>query len=722
MTSPRFTIAAKPLANALALVSAIIHRSNTIPVLACVRLQVDGDALRLTTTDLDTFLTVNLCHDGEAVDGEALVDAKTLASLAKVIAKVKGALIRCEVDGERLQVASGRARQSLPLVTGDELPTWRDLGEAAEIWTIAAGERLDDVRSEGLQAVADAKVFAKVRAYAGADAEFAALRFDPAKDGDPARFIVNAGKVTLGTKAARPAYRYTPQRGPRFFANLDPAAYRAAEAYLRALRASHRLPAILGDEKGGSVIDEDGVAKGLTVGEGYHARSQWSEPFAWQVPEGVANDGGRCEVDGVTYRNLRDDMGPGIDPTGTLWARWEVAEIEGFRYPDGAYSVPMPRHAAEAMVAAEFVETDEGERLPLLLKETRHECHLSAEEVRALCGPVDPATFVAIPDLVIHGREIIARDGVDANGLRYVAASAPTIMDGKRRRKMTDREQLQAYCADPVGFTASLRPSWFMPADAAEPRQVDVAPALPPVAERATEPEVAPILPPEPVATPEPVAIGAADLQPAPVPAGAAANAPELGIADRLARLEALLGVAAAPVGKRTPAHAAAIRRAWRIRCEARARADLDRRALLQANGMNATLSETMLQQAERIRRLEAVASQAQARASAEYATERGELVDRLQQAIEDRRERDRAAFAAAARADRQTARADRLARRAAGQRRELGRTRAARDGLAHNLAVMASRAAADAADLERLRSASPDVVAPRPSFIMSSR
>lgn len=119
---------------------------------------------------------------------------------------------------------------------------------------------------------------------------------------------------------------------------------------------------------------------------------------------------------------------------------------------------------------------------------------------------------------------------------------------------------------------------------------------------------------------PEPVVVSAAPEIASPAPVADAQpvqSAPVVKTADnsdlvaRVAALElalARVGVAvllsapiaanddapAAPAAKRSPAHARAIQRAWDARCAMRERADLDRRALMIANGDNRLLLESL--------------------------------------------------------------------------------------------------------------------------------
>lgn len=185
------------------------------------------------------------------------------------------------------------------------------------------------------------------------------------------------------------------------------------------------------------------------------------------------------------------------------------------------------------------------------------------------------------------------------------------------------------------------------------------------------------------------------------------APVPSTDLERRLARLEEALGLVERP--KRTPAHAAAIRRAWNMRRAMRERADLDRRALLQANGYNRILREENERLSERVKRAEAFATEERAELVATIDAERRNAAD--WQAIAEQN---------AAHVDRERVRVGALRRsikRAAAIRRDLYRTRAEREGLAVNLQALSRRIAEDAARLERLEPSTD-----RPRIILNAR
>jgi hypothetical protein len=177
-------------------------------------------------------------------------------------------------------------------------------------------------------------------------------------------------------------------------------------------------------------------------------------------------------------------------------------------------------------------------------------------------------------------------------------------------------------------------------------------------------------------------------------PAPAAADAME----RRLARIEAALGVA--EQAKRTPTHAAAIRRAWFFRRAMRNNRSWALSEVAQkkcAQDKAAALQGQLNSDCKRVDGLEAA-----------FADERAELVGEI----------DRLRTASASQ-DRLGNRLARVRSRAIHLRRDVARTRAERDGIAANLQAMSRRVAADAALIDRLQ---PAADATRPRIILNAR
>ena len=125
----KLTVASSDLNKAMRRLAAIVERRNTIPVLANVRLEVRGDELRLTTTDLDIEATTSLTIEDSAA-GDITVPAHLLAD---IVAKLPaGAVSLAMGDAARLILRSGRSRFTLATLPAIDFPDIAagDLGPA----------------------------------------------------------------------------------------------------------------------------------------------------------------------------------------------------------------------------------------------------------------------------------------------------------------------------------------------------------------------------------------------------------------------------------------------------------------------------------------------------------------------------------------------------------------------------------------------------------------
>jgi DNA polymerase III subunit beta len=104
---------------ALGHASAIVEARNTIPVLANVLLEAQGDALRIVSTDLNMqiSLTVPARVDG---DGATTVSAKLLHDIIRAFSD--GSQVELRLDGDRLHVVSGRSRYKLATIKREDFP------------------------------------------------------------------------------------------------------------------------------------------------------------------------------------------------------------------------------------------------------------------------------------------------------------------------------------------------------------------------------------------------------------------------------------------------------------------------------------------------------------------------------------------------------------------------------------------------------------------------
>jgi DNA polymerase III subunit beta len=97
---------------------AVSSRGGSLPVLSGLLVELTGDNLRVTGSDLDLTITVERVVSGER-DGVAVLPAK-LAS--DIVRSFKAGAVHFDVDGDQAQVSVDRSDFSLRLMPADEYP------------------------------------------------------------------------------------------------------------------------------------------------------------------------------------------------------------------------------------------------------------------------------------------------------------------------------------------------------------------------------------------------------------------------------------------------------------------------------------------------------------------------------------------------------------------------------------------------------------------------
>ncbi len=114
---------------------AVSSRGGGLPVLAGLRLALEGDSLVIAGSDLDLTITVSIEVSGQQ-DGVTVVPAKLLSD---VVRSVEPGAVSVETDDGDVQISAGRSQFSLRTIPPDEYPQLASLdGEGVAI----AGEAL----------------------------------------------------------------------------------------------------------------------------------------------------------------------------------------------------------------------------------------------------------------------------------------------------------------------------------------------------------------------------------------------------------------------------------------------------------------------------------------------------------------------------------------------------------------------------------------------------
>ncbi len=127
----KFTITRDNLQQGLAAVAASIPTRTTLPVLSNILLEVDGDGVQMSGTDLDIAVCVQVPAEVEEA-GSLTVPAKKFQELARELPEQPA---RVATKGDRLELTCGRASFRLNGLPRDEFPTFPSVN-FAESWRI----------------------------------------------------------------------------------------------------------------------------------------------------------------------------------------------------------------------------------------------------------------------------------------------------------------------------------------------------------------------------------------------------------------------------------------------------------------------------------------------------------------------------------------------------------------------------------------------------------
>lgn len=122
------------LVRAMGEAARVVRARNTIPILSNIKIEAEGDMLRLTATDLDNQITLPV---SARVD-EAGATTAPAHRLAGIIASLpEGCQISLSSTPDKLQVVAGRSRFSLPVLPVDDFPMIKPK-EGGEAFTLDA--------------------------------------------------------------------------------------------------------------------------------------------------------------------------------------------------------------------------------------------------------------------------------------------------------------------------------------------------------------------------------------------------------------------------------------------------------------------------------------------------------------------------------------------------------------------------------------------------------
>ncbi|WP_221793266.1 DNA polymerase III subunit beta [Oceanobacter mangrovi] len=123
----KFVISREALLRPLQLVAGVVEKRQTLPVLSNVLLEVRGQQLSLTGTDLEVELIGRVTLDEVGVEGEVTVPGKKLMDICRSLQD--GSQIEIALEDQRVNVRSGRSRFTLSSLPATEFPNIESVGE-----------------------------------------------------------------------------------------------------------------------------------------------------------------------------------------------------------------------------------------------------------------------------------------------------------------------------------------------------------------------------------------------------------------------------------------------------------------------------------------------------------------------------------------------------------------------------------------------------------------
>ncbi len=120
----QFEISREALIKPLQLVTGVVERRQTLPVLSNVLAVLDKNQLALTGTDLEVELIGQVAVNGGS-DGEITIPARKLMDICKSLPD--DASLKFELDDSKITIRSGRSRFSLSTLPATDFPSVEDV-------------------------------------------------------------------------------------------------------------------------------------------------------------------------------------------------------------------------------------------------------------------------------------------------------------------------------------------------------------------------------------------------------------------------------------------------------------------------------------------------------------------------------------------------------------------------------------------------------------------
>jgi DNA polymerase-3 subunit beta len=120
----KLVVSREAILKPLQLVSGVVERRQTLPVLSNVLLVLEGEHLSLTGTDLEVEIVGRVQLDSPGVDGEVTVPARKFADIVRSLPE--GADLELSEEEGRVLLKSGRSRFTLSTLPAADFPNVED--------------------------------------------------------------------------------------------------------------------------------------------------------------------------------------------------------------------------------------------------------------------------------------------------------------------------------------------------------------------------------------------------------------------------------------------------------------------------------------------------------------------------------------------------------------------------------------------------------------------
>ena len=117
----KMTIKRAVLLKPLQMISGVVERRQTSPILANVLIQVQENKLSLTATDTDIELIGTTLLEQPAETAAITVSAKKLLDISRVLPE--DAVLQFELEGDHLLLRSGKSRFMLATLPAHDFPS-----------------------------------------------------------------------------------------------------------------------------------------------------------------------------------------------------------------------------------------------------------------------------------------------------------------------------------------------------------------------------------------------------------------------------------------------------------------------------------------------------------------------------------------------------------------------------------------------------------------------